>query len=82
MNRRRGVGCLSELRCVCQCANAVRRGNPKGDRVAIYMPMVPEAVMAMLARTRIGAVHSVISPVFRRSLRISYRCDCRCLDGQ
>ncbi|HSF06149.1 MAG TPA: propionyl-CoA synthetase [Methylomirabilota bacterium] len=37
-----------------------RRGIVKGDRVIIYMPMVPEAVMAMLACARIGAVHSVV----------------------
>jgi len=36
------------------------RGVVKGDRVVIYMPMVPEAVMAMLACARIGAVHSVV----------------------
>ena len=42
-------------------ANALKRlGVTKGDRVAIYLPMVPEAVIAMLACARIGAVHSVI----------------------
>ena len=46
---------------VCQLANVLlRRGVKKGDRVAIYMPMVPEAAMAMLACARIGAIHSVI----------------------
>lgn len=46
---------------VCQLANALRaRGVSKGDRVSIYMPMVPEALMAMLACARIGAVHSVV----------------------
>jgi acetyl-CoA synthetase len=44
-----------------KAANALKRlGVEKGDRVAIYLPMVPEAVIAMLACTRIGAVHSVI----------------------
>jgi propionyl-CoA synthetase len=38
----------------------VRQGIAKGDRVIIYMPMVPEAVVAMLACARIGAVHSVV----------------------
>src|SRR5713101_7498531 len=38
----------------------VRLGIGKGDRVIIYMPMVPEAVMAMLACARIGAIHSVV----------------------
>jgi len=42
-------------------AGALRRqGIAKGDRVIIYMPMVPEAVMAMLACARIGAIHSVV----------------------
>ncbi|MFO1072668.1 MAG: propionyl-CoA synthetase [Geminicoccaceae bacterium] len=38
----------------------VKRGVAKGDRVIIYMPMVPEAVVAMLACARIGAIHSVV----------------------
>jgi len=46
---------------VCKLANALKaRGVKKGDRVCIYMPMIPEAVFAMLACTRIGAVHSVV----------------------
>ena len=46
---------------VCKFANALKsRGVKKGDRVCIYMPMVPEAAVAMLACTRIGAVHSVV----------------------
>ena len=46
---------------VCQLANGLReRGVKKGDRVCIYMPMVPEAAYAMLACTRIGAIHSVV----------------------
>ncbi|MEQ8712470.1 MAG: acetate--CoA ligase [Cyclobacteriaceae bacterium] len=46
---------------VCQFANAMKaRGIEKGDRVIIYMPMVPEAAIAMLACARIGAVHSVV----------------------
>ena len=44
-----------------RCANALRRlGVKKGDRVAIYLPMIPEAAIAMLACARIGAVHSVV----------------------
>jgi acetyl-CoA synthetase len=44
-----------------KAANALKRlGVEKGDRVAIYMPLVPEAAIAMLACARIGAVHSVI----------------------
>jgi len=46
---------------VARCAGALRRqGIDTGDRVIIYMPMVPEAVIAMLACARIGAVHSVV----------------------
>ena len=46
---------------VCQLANALlARGVKKGDRVTIYMPMIPEAAYAMLACARIGAVHSVV----------------------
>ncbi|WP_334016111.1 acetate--CoA ligase [Alteromonas sp. S167] len=46
---------------VCKLANALKEmGVTKGDRIAIYMPMVPEAAYAMLACARIGAVHSVI----------------------
>ncbi len=46
---------------VCKFANALKsRGVKKGDRVCIYMPMVPEAAVAMLACARIGAVHSVV----------------------
>ncbi|HEY2009339.1 MAG TPA: acetate--CoA ligase [Rhizomicrobium sp.] len=46
---------------VCNFANVLKaRGVKKGDRVTIYMPMIPEAAYAMLACTRIGAVHSVV----------------------
>lgn len=46
---------------VCKFANALKaRGVGKGDRVCIYMPMIPEACYAMLACARIGAVHSVV----------------------
>ena len=46
---------------VCKLANVLKsRGVKKGDRVCIYMPMIPEAVYAMLACARIGAVHSVV----------------------
>ncbi|MDP9017694.1 MAG: AMP-binding protein, partial [Candidatus Eremiobacteraeota bacterium] len=46
---------------VCRFANGLRRlGIKKGDRVAIYMPMIPELPVAMLACARIGAAHSVI----------------------
>jgi acetyl-CoA synthetase len=46
---------------VCRLANALKARNVgKGDRVCIYMPMIPEAVYAMLACARIGAIHSVV----------------------
>ena len=46
---------------VCRFANVLKkRGIVKGDRVVLYMPMVPEAAIAMLACTRIGAVHCVV----------------------
>ena len=46
---------------VCRMANVMRdNGVSKGDRVTIYMPMVPEAAYAMLACARIGAIHSVV----------------------
>ncbi|MEI8393841.1 MAG: acetate--CoA ligase [Rhodospirillaceae bacterium] len=46
---------------VCRLANVMRaRGVKKGDRVTIYMPMIPEAAYALLACARIGAIHSVI----------------------
>jgi acetyl-CoA synthetase len=46
-------------------ANVLKdRGVKKGDRVSIYLPMIPEAVVAMLACTRIGAVHSIVFSAF------------------
>lgn len=46
---------------VCRMANVLKKhGVKKGDRVSIYMPMIPEAVYSMLACARIGAIHSVI----------------------
>jgi acetyl-CoA synthetase len=46
---------------VCRMANALKEiGTKRGDRVTLYMPMIPEAAVAMLACARIGAVHSVV----------------------
>ena len=46
---------------VCRLANGLKaRGVKKGDRVCLYLPMIPEAAVAMLACTRIGAVHSIV----------------------
>ncbi len=48
-----------------RCANALRKlGVKKGDRVGIYLPMIPEIVISMLACARIGAVHSVVFSAF------------------
>ena len=67
---------------VCQLANGLRsRGLGKGDRVCIYMPMIPEAAYAMLACARIGAIHSVVFGGFSpQSLRDRILdSDCRAL---
>lgn len=46
---------------VCRFANVLKKkGIKKGDRIAIYLPMIPELAIAMLACTRIGAVHSIV----------------------
>ncbi len=46
---------------VCRFANVLKaRGAKKGDRICIYLPMIPEAAVAMLACTRIGAIHSLV----------------------
>jgi acetyl-CoA synthetase len=48
-------------RAVCRFANALKaQGARKGDRITLYLPMVPEAAIAMLACARIGAIHSVV----------------------
>jgi len=58
---RREITYADLLREVCRFANALRaHGVRKGDRVAIYLPMIPELPVAMLACARIGAAHSVI----------------------
>ena len=57
--KRYTYGDLRDL--VARCAGGLRNlGVGKGDRVVIYMPMIPEAVIAMLACARIGAIHSVV----------------------
>ncbi len=58
---RRVITYADLLRDVCRFANALKsQGVTKGDRVAIYLPLVPEAIVAMLACARIGAPHSVV----------------------
>jgi len=50
---------------VCKFANALKKlGVKKGDRVGIYLPMIPEVIISMLACARIGAVHSVVFSAF------------------
>ncbi len=49
------------LRKTCEIANLLKKyGVKKGDTVTVYMPMVPEAAMCMLACARVGAIHSVV----------------------
>ena len=58
---RRDITYSQLLEMVCRAANALKaHGVQAGDRVLIYMPMIPEAAAAMLACARIGAVHSVV----------------------
>jgi len=64
---------------VCQAASMLRRlGVKKGDRVAIYLPMIPEAVICMLACTRIGAIHSVVFAGFSAEALQDRINDCLC----
>jgi len=64
---------------VSRMANVLRHNNiHKGDRVAIYMPMIPEAVFAMLACSRIGAVHSVVFAGFSAEALRDRINDARC----
>ncbi|MDI6602781.1 MAG: AMP-binding protein [Patescibacteria group bacterium] len=57
---------------VCRFANALKRlGIKKGDRVGIYLPMIPGTIISMLAWARIGAVHTVVFSAFSsQALRI------------
>ena len=62
---------------VCRMANVLKaRGVGRGDRVVIYMPMIPEAAVAMLACARIGAVHSVVFGGFSPEALASRIADC------
>ncbi len=63
---------------VCRAANAMRAlGIQRGDRVTIYLPMIPEAVVAMLACARIGAIHSVVFGGFSPESLIGRIHDCQ-----
>ncbi|MEO8011943.1 MAG: acetate--CoA ligase [Dokdonella sp.] len=64
---------------VCRAANLLSKlGVRKGDRVAIYLPMIPEAAVAMLACTRIGAVHTIVFAGFSPDSLASRIADCQC----
>ncbi len=64
---------------VCKVANTLKSlGVVKGDRVCIYMPMLPEAIFAMLACARIGAVHTVVFAGFSASALAGRIQDCDC----
>ena len=62
---------------VCKVGNVLKdRGIKKGDRVILYMPMVPEAAYAMLACARVGAIHSVVFAGFSPEALASRIIDC------
>src|SRR5207237_9211997 len=62
---------------VCRCANALKAlGVSKGDRVAIYLPKIPEQTVAMLACARIGAIHTVVYSGFSAPALASRLADC------
>ncbi|WP_213520528.1 acetate--CoA ligase [Nonlabens sp.] len=64
---------------VCQFANLLKsQGIKKGDRVCIYLPMIPELPVAMLACARIGAVHSVVFAGFSATALATRINDCNC----
>jgi acetyl-CoA synthetase len=64
---------------VCQFANVLKNnGVQKGDRVCIYMPMIPELAIAMLACARIGAVHSIVFAGFSSAAIASRINDAQC----
>ncbi len=63
---------------VCRLANVMKKhGVKKGDRVTIYMPMIPEAAYAMLACTRIGAIHSIVFGGFSPDALAGRIVDCK-----
>lgn len=76
--KKRSVSYVELHENVCRFANVLKeRGVGRGDRVTIYMPMIPETVFAMLACARIGAIHSIVFGGFSpESLAVRIR-DCR-----
>jgi acetyl-CoA synthetase len=76
-NESRAVSYAELFAEVCRCANGLKElGVRKGDRVTIYMPMIPEAVVAMLACARIGAIHSVVFAGFSAAALANRIRDC------
>ena len=74
----RGVSYRELHEAVCRLANVLKgRGVKKGDRVTIYLPMIPEAAIAMLACARIGAIHSVVFGGFSPDSLLGRVQDCR-----
>ncbi|WMN07291.1 acetate--CoA ligase [Marivirga arenosa] len=64
---------------VCKFANVLKQNNiKKGDRVCIYLPMIPELAIAVLACARIGAIHSVVFAGFSSSALAARINDCDC----
>ncbi len=64
---------------VCRMANALRaKGITRGDRVCIYLPMIPELAVAVLACARIGAIHSVVFAGFSSTALATRINDCDC----
>ena len=62
---------------VCQCANALKAlGVRKGDRITIYLPMIPEIAITMLACARLGAVHSIVFAGFSAEALSGRIADC------
>jgi acetyl-CoA synthetase len=63
---------------VCRCANALKQlGVKKGDRITIYLPMIPEIAVAMLACARVGAIHSVVFAGFSSEALAGRIADCQ-----
>lgn len=64
---------------VCQFANVLKeKGIKKGDRVCIYLPMIPELAISVLACARIGAIHSVVFAGFSATALLTRINDCEC----
>ncbi|GAC1490700.1 MAG: acetate--CoA ligase [Vulcanimicrobiaceae bacterium] len=77
---RRTITYAELLRDVCKLANGLRKlGVERGDRVAIYMPMVPELPVALLACSRIGAAHSVVFGGFSADSIVDRMKDAECV---